>query len=183
MPDFGVLKRTNDRRRYYHPQSNTRRERKPSSNEDLPQMYEFSKTALPEQTAPARRQPSLNRQHPLQVQGRLRVGSKTRTEPYDVLLYCLQQYKNYTINSAYHIVVVEEGWAGHEDVSGKRESSAELPSSCSLHDAPRQRIAPNSQLPRAAIDGMIVVRPFSSCSLELPSTACPYSGTANSKPA
>ena len=171
MSDFGVLKRTNDRRRYYHPQLNTRRERRPSSNEDLPQMYEFSKTAL------------LNRQHPLQVQGRLRVGSKTRTEPYDVLLYCLQQYKSYTINSAYHIVVAEEGWAGHEDVSRKRESSAELPSSCSLHDAPRQRIAPNFQLPRAAIDGMISVRPFSSCSLELPSTACPYSGTANSKPA
>ena len=47
-----------------------------------------------------------------------------------------------------------------------------------LHDAPRQRIAPNFQLPRAAINGMISVRPFSSCSLELPSTACPYSGTA-----
>ena len=131
----------------------------------------------------SRRQPSLNRQHPLQVQGRLRVGSKTRTEPYDVLLYCLQQYKSYTMNSAYHIVVVEEGWAGHEDVSRKRESSAELPSNCSLHDAPRQRIAPNFQLPRAAIDGMISVRPFSPCSLELPSTACPHSGPANSKPA
>ena len=170
MPDFGVLKRTNDRRRYYHPQSNTRRERRPSSNEDLPQMYEFSKTALPEQTAPA------------SSAGKATRGFQTRTEPYDVLLYCLQQYKSYTMNSAYHIVVVEEGWAGHEDVSRKRESSAELPSSCSLHDAPRQRIAPNFQLPRAAIDGMISVRPFSSCSLELPSTACPYSGTANSKP-
>ena len=56
------------------------------------------------------------------------MGSKTRTEPYDVLLYCLHQYKSYTINSAYHIVVVEEGRADHKDVSRKRESSAELPS-------------------------------------------------------
>ena len=30
-------------------------------------------------------------------------------------MYCLQQYKGYTLNSAYHNVVVEEGWAIHED--------------------------------------------------------------------
>ena len=34
----------------YHPRSNTRRERRPSPNKHLSQMYEFSKTALPEQT-------------------------------------------------------------------------------------------------------------------------------------
>ena len=63
----------------------------------------------------SRRQPSLNRQHPLQEQGRLRAGYETRTESYVVLLHCLQQYKGYTINLAYHNAVVEEGWAGHED--------------------------------------------------------------------
>ena len=124
MSDFGLLKRTRDHRRYYHPQSNTRRE-----------------------CTNSRRQPSLNRQHPLQEQGRLRAGYETRTESYEILLYYLQQYKGYTINSAYHNVVVEKGWAGLEDVSRKRESSAlsSLPSCCSLHDASRQPIAPDLQ--------------------------------------
>ena len=57
----------------------------------------------------SRKRPSLNRLHPLQEQGRLRAGYETRTESYELLLYCLQQYKGYTINSGYHNEVVEEG--------------------------------------------------------------------------
>ena len=67
----------------------------------------------------SRKQPSLNREHLLQEQGRLGAGYNTRTESYEVLLYCLQQHKGYTINSAYHNVVVEEGWAGREDGAQK----------------------------------------------------------------
>ena len=120
---FRVLKRTSDHKRYFPPRTSTCRE-----------------------CASSRRQPSLNRQYPLQEQGRLRVVYKTRTESYAVLLYCLQQYKGYTTNSAYHNVVVEEGWASHKDVSRKQESSVEfLPSSCSLHCSLRQPFVPNFQ--------------------------------------
>ena len=38
-----------------------------------------------------------------------------RTESYEILLYCLQQYKDYNINSVYHNAVAEEGWVGHVD--------------------------------------------------------------------
>ena len=48
---LGVLKRTSDHRRYYHPQSNTRRERRPSPNKYLLRMHEFSETAFPERTS------------------------------------------------------------------------------------------------------------------------------------
>ena len=84
----------------------------------------ISDTTLPEQTPAANgrvleKQPPLNRQHSLQEQGRLRADYETRTESYEVLLYCLQQYKGYTIYLAYYNVVVEEGWAGHEDGAQK----------------------------------------------------------------
>ena len=35
------------------------------------------------------------------------------TEAYEILLYCLRQYKGYTFESAYHTVLDEEGWTGH----------------------------------------------------------------------
>ena len=47
------------------------------------------------------------------------MGYESRTDSYKVLLYCLQQYKTYTISSAYHNVVFKEGWAGHEDGAQK----------------------------------------------------------------
>ena len=40
----------------------------------------------------SQKQPFLNRQHPLQEQGRLRTGYEARTESYEILLQ-LQQYK------------------------------------------------------------------------------------------
>ena len=40
----------------------------------------------------SRSQSFLNRQHPLQEQGRLRAGYETPTEAYEVLLYCLIHY-------------------------------------------------------------------------------------------
>ena len=68
-----------------------------------------------------------------------------RTESYEVLPYFIQQCKHYTINSAYHNVVVEEGWAGHEDGAQKTGilSAEFLAVKLSLHDDPRQPIAPN----------------------------------------
>ena len=44
--DFGVLKRTSDHKRYYHPQPNIRHERRPSPNKHMSRMHEFSETAL-----------------------------------------------------------------------------------------------------------------------------------------
>ena len=55
MSDFGILKLRSDHRRYYHPQSNTRRERRPSLKKHLLRIHEFSETALPEQTTPSSR--------------------------------------------------------------------------------------------------------------------------------
>ena len=85
----------------------------------------------------------------------------------------------HTLKSAYH--TVKKRCAGREDVQ-KRESSrlhiarrsAGLPSSslpsalCSIALKP---FAPDILSPRAAIDGVTSVRPFSSCSLKSPSTA------------
>ena len=48
------------------------------------------------------------------------MGREMRTESYEVLLYCLQQYKGYIMNSAYRNVVVE-GWADREDGAQKTE--------------------------------------------------------------
>ena len=65
MSTFEVLKRTSDHKRYYHPQSNTRREWRPSPNKQHPlQMYEFSKTAVTEQTTPASRAGKATRGYP-----------------------------------------------------------------------------------------------------------------------
>ena len=72
---FGVFKQTSNHRRYYHPQSNTYRKRRLSPNKRLPQMYEFPKIALPEQTALASRAGKATR-----------VGSQTVTGSYEVLL-------------------------------------------------------------------------------------------------
>ena len=69
-------------------------------------MYEFSKIALPEQTTSASRAGKATRG--LQNADRV-IGGTT------VLPSTLQQYEGYTINSAYHNVVVEEGWGGHVD--------------------------------------------------------------------
>ena len=61
--------------------------------------------------------------------------TKRVQKPYGILLYCLQQYKGYTLNSAYHNVVVEKGCAGNEDDAQKTGIlSAKLPPSCSLHE-------------------------------------------------
>ena len=86
----GVPKQTSDHKRYYPPRTNTCRE-----------------------CTCSHRPTSLKEQHSLQEQGRLRAGYETRTESYEILLYCLQQYKGYTIISAYHNLEVEERWIGH----------------------------------------------------------------------
>ena len=67
------------------------------------------------------KQPSQKEDYPLQEQGRLRAGYETCTELNEVLLYCLQQYKCYTINSGYPNVVAKESCAGHKDGAQKTE--------------------------------------------------------------
>ena len=74
-------------------------------------------TALPKQT------PAANVRVPEQTTSASRAGKATRgLQNADrviggttVLPSTLQQYEGYTINSAYHNVVVEEGWGGHVD--------------------------------------------------------------------
>ena len=81
---------------------------------------------LPEQT-PAANERVIGKQHPLQEQGRLRAGSETLTESYEVLQYCLvQQYNGFNLKSAYHTVVAvvdEERWAGRVDGVQEGEST------------------------------------------------------------
>ena len=69
-------------------------------------MHEFSETALPEQTTPALRAVKATRG----LRNAYRVLWGTT-----VLPGTLQHYKGYTLKSAYHTVVDEEGWAGHVD--------------------------------------------------------------------
>ena len=57
----------------------------------------------------------------------------------------------------------------------------ELPSSCWLHDAPRQPIARTLPITSSRLDGVTSVRPSSSCNLEPPSTARLFPGTAYSR--
>ena len=74
--------------------------------QNLPRICEFLKTALPEQTTPASRADKDTRG----LRNAYRVIRGTT-----VLPSTLQQYKGYTIYSAYHNVTVEEGWAVHVD--------------------------------------------------------------------
>ena len=77
-------------------------------------MHEFSETVLPEQTTPASRTGKATRG----LRNAYRVIRGTTVLP---------KYKGYTINSVYHNVVIEDGWAGH--VNGVQKTgilSAEL---------------------------------------------------------
>ena len=90
-----VVKRPNGHRRYYHPQSNTRRERRPSPNKHLPQMYDFSKTALTEQTTPDSRAEKATHGFPngyVAIQG----------------ITVVTAVQGYTLKSVYHNVVAGE---------------------------------------------------------------------------
>ena len=80
--------------------------RRSSPNKHLPRMHEFSEVVLPEQTIPASRA----RKATCVLRNAYRVIRGTT-----VLPGTLQQYKGYTLKSAYHTVVDEEGWAGHVD--------------------------------------------------------------------
>ena len=91
-----VVKRSSDHRRYYHPQSNIRRERRPSPNKHLPHMYEFSKTALHEQTTLA---------------SRAWKATRGSANGYRVIrgITVVIAVQGYTLKPAYHNVAVEEG--------------------------------------------------------------------------
>ena len=86
--------------------------------------------------------------------------------------------------SAYHMMKIKgsdvlDVLRHPENRIPSREVAVKLfaPKRSSLHDAPRQRFAPNF-----CHDGVTSVLPSSSCSLEPPSTARRFSGTV-SKPA
>ena len=147
-----VVKRSSDHRRYYHPQSNTRPERRPSPNKNLPQMYDFSKTALTKQTTPVSR-----------------AGKATRGFPngYRAIrgIAVVTAVQGYTLKSAYHNVVVGEERRRCPEKRGSSRlqiarHSAGLPSS-SLRSASRSIAFPNNR------------SPLTSDPLEPPSTVCP----------
>ena len=144
-------------------------------------MHEFSGTVLPQQTTPASRA------------GKATRGLQNAYRAMHMRYYCttwfIMAVQGLHFRSAYHTLVDEEGWTGHVDYIQKTEiilvpyrapsaPRSSLPSSCSLHDASRQQFAPELRKPRAAIDGMTSVRPFSYYSLEPPSTACLFKTSA-----
>ena len=101
-----VDKRLSDHRRYYHhSQSNTRRERRPSPNKHLPQMYEFSRIALLGQATPASRAWKATRGFP----NGCRVIRGTAV---------VTAVQGYTLKSAYHTVVGDKELVDNAQTTG-----------------------------------------------------------------